>query len=103
MTTIPSWPRILSRDQAATYVGVSTTLFDREVAAGKWPPPVRRGEKGGRLTWDRLALDRAADALYGDSIGPGQTLDGAQWGRSRSPSRASGSSQGGSTGDRPRR
>jgi len=54
-------PRYLDRRQAAAYLGVSTTVFDEEVKAGLWPPPHRRGSKGGRHTWDRKLLDRFAD------------------------------------------
>lgn len=58
-------PRFLTRDQAAAYLGVGTTTFDREVADGIWPRATRRGSKGGALTWDRVLLDRAADRLAG--------------------------------------
>lgn len=58
-------PRFLSRAEAAAYVGVGETTFDEEVAAGLWPAPLRRGAKGARLTWDRAALDAAADRLSG--------------------------------------
>lgn len=57
---LPHWPLYLSREEAARYVGVSPTLFDSEVAAGMWPAPVKRGEKGGRVTWYRPAIDRHA-------------------------------------------
>jgi hypothetical protein len=63
--SLPHWPRFLSRAQAAAYVGVSVDVFDAEVASGKWPPGVPRGAKGGKLTWDRCALDIAADRLSG--------------------------------------
>lgn len=59
------WPRFLSRTEAAEYVGVSARTFDAEVAAGMWPAPMRRGGKGGALTWDRVRLDLAADRLAG--------------------------------------
>lgn len=58
-------PRYLSREEAAAYLGVSPETFDREVEAGWWPSARRRGEKGTRLTWDRLALDAAADQASG--------------------------------------
>ncbi|MBK1656876.1 DNA-binding protein [Paracraurococcus ruber] len=58
-------PRFLRRDQAAEYVGVSPDVFTWEVAQGWWPPPVRRGAKGGLDTWDRLALDDRADIVSG--------------------------------------
>lgn len=54
-------PRFLRADQAAAYLGVSADTFKAEVAAGMWPQPIRRGSR--TLTWDRQALDKAADAL----------------------------------------
>lgn len=62
---LPNWPRWLSRMQAAAFVGVSATLFDAEVKAGLWPGPIRRGARGGRITWDRKALEDASDKLSG--------------------------------------
>lgn len=61
LVDLPFWPRYLSREESARYVGVSADVFDIEVHAGHWPSARRRGGKGGRLTWDRLALDAAAD------------------------------------------
>lgn len=61
LTNLPFWPRYLSREESARYVGVSPDVFDDEVNRGYWPAARRRGSKGGRLTWDRLALDAAAD------------------------------------------
>jgi hypothetical protein len=58
---LPFLPRYLGRPHAALYVGVSVDVFDDEVRAGLWPAPRRRGGKGGKLTWDRILLDRAAD------------------------------------------
>lgn len=58
-------PRFLSREQAAAYLGVSATVFDAEVAAGLWPQPARRGERAGRLTWDRHLIDAWADRASG--------------------------------------
>ncbi|AWJ86303.1 hypothetical protein TSH58p_22545 (plasmid) [Azospirillum sp. TSH58] len=61
---LPFWPRMLSREQAAAYLGVSDRMFDQEVAAGIWPRGIPRGT-GKRLTWDRHLIDRFADALSG--------------------------------------
>jgi hypothetical protein len=61
LSDLPFWPRYLSREEAARYVGVSPDVFDTEVDIGHWPAARRRGGKGGRLTWDRLSLDAAAD------------------------------------------
>jgi hypothetical protein len=64
---LPGWPRYLPEADAARYLGVPVSTFRFEVAAGMWPAPVARGARAGRrgvvLTWDRLLLDGAADAL----------------------------------------
>jgi hypothetical protein len=54
------WPRGLSRDQAATYIGVGTTLFDAMVRDGRMPVPKRMNT---RTVWDRLALDRSFEKI----------------------------------------
>ena len=71
LASLPFWPRYLSREEAARYVGVGPDVFDDEVNGGDWPQARRRGGRRGRLTWDRLALDAAADR---DS-GIGQLVD----------------------------
>lgn len=58
-------PRFLTKEQAAAYVGVSPNVFEQEVAKGMWPSPLRRGDRGGRLTWDRILLDASADRASG--------------------------------------
>lgn len=52
---LPIVPRILRRELAALYVGMSASSWDAEVAAGRAPKPVQMtsGIKG----WDRLDLD----------------------------------------------
>lgn len=52
--------RGLSRDEAAVYVGVSTTKFAEMVLAGDMPAPKKIGA---RSVWDIHALDAAFDAL----------------------------------------
>lgn len=56
-------PRLLSREQAAEYVGVSPTAFD-ELVPGTMPAPTRLGR---RVLWDRHQLDRVVDRLAGAS------------------------------------
>lgn len=56
-------PRGLSRVEAARYIGVSPTTFDRLVAEKKMPAPK---EIGTRRVFDRTQVDRAFEAL-GDS------------------------------------
>jgi hypothetical protein len=57
--------RFLDISEAAEYVGVGVDTFRKEVEAGMWPPPVRRGRTGRAVTWDVRALDAAADRMAG--------------------------------------
>ena len=52
-------PRVLSREQAADYVGLGVTFFDKQVKAGIFPDSVRIGS---RKLWDIRQLDRALDS-----------------------------------------
>lgn len=54
------WPRGLSRDEAARYVGIGTTLFDAMVLDGRMPHPRTINS---RVIWDRLELDDAFNEL----------------------------------------
>ncbi len=57
--------RGLSRSVAASYVGISTGLFDEWVKIGILP----KGKKvGGRRLWDRSQIDLALDALFEDDF-----------------------------------
>lgn len=53
-------PRGLSRDLAASYIGVGVTLFDEMVEDGRMPSPKTINS---RRVWDRNALDSAFGAL----------------------------------------
>ena len=57
-------PRGLSREQAAEYVGVSPSHFDKYVRKRAMPPAKRLGS---RKVWDRKQLDVAFDALDAES------------------------------------
>ena len=61
-----AWPRGLSAEQAAAYVGVSRNKFLAEVEAGTWPPA---NERGARRVWDRHAIDEAWNELHGSDAG----------------------------------
>jgi predicted DNA-binding transcriptional regulator AlpA len=50
--------------QAAAYIGVSPSHFDKLIRDRLMPPPKRLG---GRVVWDRNQLDKAFDALDVDS------------------------------------
>jgi predicted DNA-binding transcriptional regulator AlpA len=56
-------PRGLSRDEAARYIGVSPSKFDQMIADGLMPKAKRLG---GRVVWDRVALDIAFTDLPDD-------------------------------------
>jgi hypothetical protein len=53
-------PRGLSREEAAEYIGVSASLFDRLVEDGRMPRPKAINS---RVVWDRQRLDVAFDVL----------------------------------------
>lgn len=55
------WPRVLSREQAADYVGLGVSFFEKQVKAGIFPDSVRIGS---RKLWDIRQLDRALDFLF---------------------------------------
>jgi hypothetical protein len=79
----------LDRAEAAEYVSRSTVQFDREVALGIWPKPLRDDDIAAilgipaytcrRICWDRKALDRRIDQITGTShalASAGSELDG---------------------------
>ena len=59
----PPSRRGLSRVEAAGYIGVGPSTFDKLVQAGQMPRPKRIGA---RNIWDVRSLDLAFDALPGD-------------------------------------
>ena len=65
-------PRGLSRVQAAAYVGISPSLFDRLVADGRMPPPKVIES---RRVWDRFQLDAAFSALPSGDWQPADMQD----------------------------
>ena len=61
--------RGLRRSEAASYIGVSQTTFDRWIEDGVMPKPIKRG---GCAIWDIRKLDVAFDALddEGQAVNP---------------------------------
>jgi predicted DNA-binding transcriptional regulator AlpA len=57
-------PRLLDREDAANYVGLSPNAFDQEVRAGTFPAPFPLTKIRRRL-WDVKALDDALDRARG--------------------------------------
>jgi hypothetical protein len=68
---LPNWPRWLTAELAAAYVGVGLNKFREEITAGVWPA---KNPKLGR--WDRAALDQASDRLSNPSYGATERLLG---------------------------
>jgi predicted DNA-binding transcriptional regulator AlpA len=59
----PYPPRLMVRSRAAHYVDLSEQEFEREVAAGRLPLPVKLGK---RDHWSRVALDECVERLAGE-------------------------------------
>lgn len=56
----PYPPRMMSRGRAAHYCDLSEAEFEREVAAGRLPTPIKLGN---RDHWSRKDLDLHLDSL----------------------------------------
>jgi hypothetical protein len=54
----PLRPRLVTRDEAARYCGISPSSFSHWVRSGRMP-----GALMGTLRWDLRAIDRALDSL----------------------------------------
>lgn len=60
--TLPYWPAMMKRSTAARYCELSVAEFEREVAEGVLPLPVRLGNNE---HWSRSRLDLALERLHG--------------------------------------
>ena len=56
----PPYRRGLKREEAAQYIGVSSSKFDELVRDGRMPNPKKID---GRRVWDRISVDQKFDAL----------------------------------------
>lgn len=63
----PFWPLMMKRATAAAYLDLSERAFEREVATGRLPIPVKLGN---REHWNRLAIDEAIAHLNGPADAP---------------------------------
>lgn len=59
----PYWPAMLKRAKAAAYCDLSEAEFEREVAGGRLPMPVKLGNSE---HWSRVAIDEKLAILTGD-------------------------------------
>lgn len=69
---LPDWPRGMSADQAAAYVGESKTLFLEKVSRRQWPQPRQEGR---RAIWDKALLDLSYNRTSGLDIQSAPELD----------------------------
>lgn len=66
---MPDWPRLLRREMAASYIGVSPTKFSEMVSAGDLPQPLSLS--GTVVAWDRMDLDGWVESLRDCPTGNG--------------------------------
>ncbi len=66
MREYPYPPRMMTRGRAAHYCDLSEAEFEREVAAGRLPMPVKLGN---REHWSRIALDECLARIAGENGG----------------------------------
>lgn len=66
MREYPYPPRMMQRPRAAHYCDLTEQGFEREVAAGRLPPPVKLG---GKDHWSRVTLDEFLARLSGEGGG----------------------------------
>lgn len=59
---LPHWPRMMKRATAAAFCDLSEAEFEREVAAGRLPMPVKLGNTD---HWSHQHLDDAIQRLSG--------------------------------------
>jgi predicted DNA-binding transcriptional regulator AlpA len=69
---------MLSREEAADYVNLAPSTFDRLVAKGLMPRAKRFHSDIRRRAWDRFALDRAIDLLPDEEGGVDEPAT-SQW------------------------
>lgn len=60
---IPHWPGIMKRALAARYCDLTTSEFEREIAAGRLPLPIILGDT---QHWSKASLDKAVAILTGE-------------------------------------
>lgn len=61
---VPQWPRMLKRASVCAYLELSAADLEREINAGRLPPPVVLGN-GPR--WSRAQIDEHLERLTGEA------------------------------------
>ena len=62
MSALPHWPAMMKRALAARYCDLSVAEFEREIAEGRLPMPVKLGNAE---HWSKAKLDAALEKLTG--------------------------------------
>lgn len=66
--------RLLSRKEAAAYVGLSPNAFDKAVSLGHYPAPNRLTGID-RVQWDRVSLDSVINRRFGIKGAPADDFE----------------------------
>jgi predicted DNA-binding transcriptional regulator AlpA len=61
----PDWPRLMRRETAAMYCDMTPEKFERNMADGRLPLPVKFGSDE---YWSRTAIDELLNRLTGDTL-----------------------------------
>ena len=62
---LPDWPRMLRRSFAAAYCDMPVAEFERGVALGKLPQPIKVVDE---LRWSRVQLDEYLERMTGEAV-----------------------------------
>lgn len=74
-STLPGWPLMLRRELAASYLGMSPSLFDTEFRAGRLPKSV--SITAGVRAWHRADLEAWAEDRRSIADGEANEWDAA--------------------------
>ncbi|MEP3114115.1 hypothetical protein [Nisaea sp.] len=78
MSSLPDWPRKLSAQQAAVYVGLTEPTFLKLVKTGVYPEGQAVPETR-RIVWDKKLIDRVEDARSGLAASAAPNYDDEEW------------------------
>lgn len=65
ITELPGWPRGLTQEQAAAYMGVSVATYNRAVKAKKYPGPTLEGGRYDKHLLDQVGKPGAESTVAG--------------------------------------
>lgn len=62
---MPSWPALMPKPLAASYVGLTKARFQEAIALGELPLPIT---VAGEERWSRAEIDRRLEQLVGGEV-----------------------------------